>query len=197
MTQTQIKTREDARDAVISFFDTLSAPTLLKLAKALQRSRPDPDRLVRRMLEETGEARKISGTGLGQLLTIAEGRARLETISVEVGDQPAETKLLGAGDMAERLGVARASLDNWRRAHKVLALRKGVRNYVYPVRQFDRLAPLEGLDRVRAYFSDDYTAWEWLVTSNRYTGDTEPIERLRKGKLDEVVRAAEGALDYQ
>ncbi|SBV31125.1 protein of unknown function [uncultured Sphingopyxis sp.] len=197
MTPTQIKTREDARDAVISFFDTLSAPTLLKLAKALQRSRPDPDRLVRRMLEETGEAHEISGTGLGQLLTIAEGRARLETISVEVGDQPAETKLLGAGDMAERLGVARASLDNWRRARKVLAFRKGVRNYVYPVRQFDRHAPLEGLDRVRAYFSDDYTAWEWLVTPNRYTGDTEPIERLRKGMLDEVVRAAEGALDYQ
>lgn len=196
MTQTQIKTREDARDAVISFINSLNALTLLKLAKALQRSRPDPDRLVRRMLEETEEARKITGTGLGQLLTIAEGWARLDAI-LEVGDQPVETELLGAGDMAERLGVARASLDNWRRAHKVLALRKGVRNYVYPVRQFDRLAPLEGLDRVRAYFSDDYAAWEWLVTPNRYTGDTEPIERLRKGMLDEVVRAAEGALDYQ
>lgn len=105
--------------------------------------------------------------------------------------------MLGAGDMAERLGVARTSLDNWRRAHKILAFRKGVRNYVYPVRQFERLAPLEGLDRVRACFGDDDTAWEWLVTPNRHTGDAAPIERLRKGKIDEVARAAEGALDYQ
>ncbi len=198
MAQTQIKTRQDARNAVASFFDTLSAPTLLKFANALQRSRPDPERLVRRVLEETGEARNLGGGGLGKLLSKAEGMARLDTITREDdSDLSAETELLGAGEMAERLGVARTSLDNWRRAHKILAFRKGVRNYVYPVRQFERLAPLEGLDRVRAHFSDDDTAWEWLVTPNRYTGDAAPIERLRKGKIDEVARAAEGALDYQ
>ena len=198
MAQTQIKTRQDAREAVVSFFDTLSASTLLKFANALQRSRPDPERLVRRVLEETGEARKLAGGGLGTLLSKAEGRARLDAVTVEDDSDPwAETEVLGAGDMAERLGVARTSLDNWRRAHKILAFRKGVRNYVYPVRQFERLAPLEGLDRVSAHFSDDDTAWEWLVTPNRHTGDTAPIERLRKGKIDEVARAAEGALDYQ
>lgn len=197
-TQTQIKTRQDAREAVVSFFDTLSAATLLKLANALQRSRPDPERLVRRVLEETGDARKLTGGGLGQLLTRAEGSARLEAITVEDDSREAgETELLGAGDMAERLGVARTSLDNWRRAHKVLAFRKGVRNYVYPVRQFERRAPIEGLDRVRAHFGDDETAWDWLVTPNRHTDDAEPIDRLRKGKIDEVARAAEGALDYQ
>jgi len=46
----------------------------------------------------------------------------------------------------------------------VLAFRRGIRNFVYPVRQFDR---------------------------------QRPIERLRKGKVEEVVRAAEGALDFQ
>lgn len=198
MVQTQIKTRQDARDAVLSFFDTLSASTLLKFANALQRSRPDPEGVVRRVLEETGEARKLAGGGLGKLLSNAEGAARLDAITVEdEGDQWAETELLGAGEMAERLGVARTSLDNWRRAHKILAFRKGVRNYVYPVRQFERLAPIEGLDRVRVHFSDDETAWEWLVTPNRHTDTVAPIERLRKGKVDEVARAAEGALDYQ
>lgn len=198
MAQTQIKTRQDARDVVLSFFDTLSASTLLKFANALQRFRPDPEGLVRRVMEETGEARKLAGGGLGTLLSKAEGAARLDGVTVEDdSDQWAETELLGAGEMAERLGVARTSLDNWRRVHKILAFRKGVRNYVYPVRQFERLAPLEGLDRVRAHFSDDESAWEWLVTPNRYTGDAAPIERLRKGKVDEVARAAEGALDYQ
>ncbi|QPI75566.1 antitoxin Xre/MbcA/ParS toxin-binding domain-containing protein [Sphingobium sp. Cam5-1] len=50
---------------------------------------------------------------------------------------------------------------------------------------------------MRAYFSDDETAREWLVTPNHYTGNAAPIERLRKGQVDEGVRAAEGALDYQ
>lgn len=194
----QIKTRQDARDAVVSFFDTLSASTLLKLANVLQRSRPDPGRLVLRMLEETDEARKLAGDGLGKLLAKSEGMARLDAMTVEdEGDQRADTELLGAGDMAKRLGVARTSLDNWRRTRKILAFRKGVRNYLYPVRQFERRAPLKGLDRVRAHFGDDETAWEWLVTPNRYTGNAAPIERLRKGKIDEVARVAEGALDYQ
>lgn len=198
MPQTHIKTRQDAREAVVSFFDTLSASTLLKFANALQRSRPDPERLVRRVLEETGDARKLTGAGIGKLLSAAEGAAQLDGITVgEDGDRWAETELLGAGDMAERLGVARTSLDNWRRAHKILAIRKGVRNFVYPVRQFERLAPVEGLDRVREHFSDDETTWEWLVTPNRYTGNAEPIEWLRQGKADAVAHAAEGALDYQ
>ncbi len=198
MAQTQIKTRQDARDAVVSFFDTLSASTLLNLANALHRARPDPERLVQRVLEETGEARKLAGGGLGKLLTKAEGAASLDAITLEADvSELAGTELLGAGDMAERLDIARTSLDNWRRAHKILAFRKGVRNYVYPVRQFERLAPIEGLDRVRAHFDDDESAWDWLVTPNRSTGDAEPLERLRKGKIDEVARAAEGVLDYQ
>ncbi|WP_176593162.1 MULTISPECIES: hypothetical protein [unclassified Sphingobium] len=31
---------------------------------------------------------------------------------------------------------------------------------------------------------------------NRHTGDVEPIEWLRKGRIDAVVRVAEGAFDY-
>lgn len=201
MAQIQIRTRQDARDAVTSFFDTLSASTLLKFANALQRARPDPETLVRKVLEETGDAppaRNLAGGGLGKVISATRGKARIDAISVEDDTEDwTATELLGSGDMAARLGVARTSLDNWRRAHKVLALRKGVRNFVYPVRQFERRAPLEGLDRVRAHFDDDEAAWEWLVTPNRYTGDVEPIERLRKGKIDEVARAAEGALDYQ
>lgn len=195
MAQTQIKTRQDARDAVLSFLDNLSATTLVKFANALQHSKPDPERVVRRVLEETGEARKMVGAGLGPLVTKSEGATRLGRMTVEEEGEAGE--LLGAGDMADRLGVARASLDNWRRAHKILALRKGVRNFVYPTRQFERLAPIEGLEQVRACFSEDETAWDWLVTPNHHMEDDAPIDWLRQGKVEAVARAAEGALDYQ
>ena len=54
-----------------------------RATNALQRSRPDPERLVRRVLEETGEARKLAGGGLGTLLSKAEGLARLDAVTVE------------------------------------------------------------------------------------------------------------------
>ena len=201
MARAQITTRQDAREAVTSFFDALSASTLLKLANTLQRTSPDPERLARKVLEaatDAADVRKMAGSGLGEIISAAKGRSQLEAISVDDdGGQWAGTEMLGAGEMAALLGVARTSLDNWRRVHKILALRKGVRNYVYPTRQFDRRAPVGGIDRVRALFGDDETAWEWLVAPNRQTGDVEPIEWLRKGQVDTVVRAAQGALDYQ
>ncbi len=140
----------------------------------------------------------MNGVGLGVLLSRQEGAARLDTITVD--DDSVDwigSSVLGAGEMAKQLGVARTTLDNWRRSHRALAFRKGVRNFVYPTRQFDRSVPIAGLDRVRASFSDDQESWEWLVSTNRLTGGKSPIEWLREGRIQEVVRAAEGLLDYR
>ncbi|MER9291496.1 MbcA/ParS/Xre antitoxin family protein [Mesorhizobium sp. M0510] len=108
----------------------------------------------------------------------------------------AESELLGAGEVVQRLNISRGTLDNWRKAKRVIALRKGLRNYVYPLRQFERLKPVEGLDRLATLFSSTEEAWEWLVTPNRTTGGKAPIEKLREGAVDVVISAAEGALDY-
>ena len=142
-------------------------------------------------------AREIAGRGIGELLTVEQGGADLDAMTVEDGATDwAQSELLGAGEMAARLRVSRATLDNWRVASKVIAFRKGVRNYVYPVRQFERFGPVEGLDRVLAHFANAEDAWEWLVTPSRVTHGDAPLDRLRAGHLAEVERAAEGALDY-
>jgi hypothetical protein len=205
MTHATLRTRRDALEVVTDLFQqkvgALSMATLRELATALQHPSADGDKVAHALvtvLDDPVPARKIVGSGLGEVLPETEARARLDSLTVEdETDEWAATELLGAGETAARLGVARASLDNWRRAHKMLAFRKGVRNFVYPARQFGRKGPLEGLDRVRKHFDADDTAWEWLVTPNRFTGGGEPIEWLRKGKIDEVARAAEGAHDYQ
>lgn len=138
------------------------------------------------------------GKGIGDVLPEPVAIARLDKLTVtDEIDEWAASDLLGAGDITARLGVSRTSLDNWRRAHRIFAFRKGVRNYVYPLRQFERKAPIAGLDKVRAHLDHDETAWEWMVTPNRFTGGIEPVEWLRKGRIDDVVRAAEGASDYQ
>ena len=143
----------------------------------------------------TGNA-VLVGKGIGRVLPAREGARRLDKITVDDDAIDwAESELVGAGEVVSRLKVARATLDNWRKGNKVIALRKGLRNYVYPLRQFDRRAPVNGLDKVAPLFSSAEEAWEWLVTPNRMTGGA-PIDELRAGNVEAVVRAAEGALDY-
>jgi hypothetical protein len=83
----------------------------------------------------------------------------------------------------------------WRKARTIIALRKGLRSFVYPLRQFERRRPLEGLDLVAPFFTSAEEAWEWLVAPNRMTAGKPPPEALRDGKVAAVVSAAAGAFD--
>ena len=139
----------------------------------------------------------LAGAGLSDLLSADAGRASLDAITVdEDGIDWACSELLGAVETATALGIARSTLDNWRKEGRVLAFSKGVRNFVFPTEQFEGAKPISGIREVRAQFSTDESAWEWLVTANRVTGDAPPIEWLRAGHAEEVAHAAEGALDY-
>lgn len=57
-----------------------------------------------------------------------------------------ESDLVGAGALVKRLNISCDTFDNWRKARKIVALRKGLRNFVYPLRLFERRRPVEGLD---------------------------------------------------
>jgi hypothetical protein len=139
----------------------------------------------------------LVGKGIGRVLPTVEGARRLNQITVNDDSTDwAESELAGAGEVVARLNVARGTLDNWRRGNKVIALRKGLRNYVYPLRQFERRGPIGGLEKVAPMFSSHEEAWEWLVTPNKMTDGKAPIDELQAGKLQTVLRAAEGALDY-
>jgi len=149
-------------------------------------------------LRNAGKVHVIHGSGLGPLISLEEGEARLDEITVDDDSTDwAESELLRTDSMAERLGVPVATLDDWRNDGKTIAFRNDADEFVYPARQFDLSRPIEGLDRVVGYFPSQEEAWEWLVTPNLYTGNTAPIDRLRSKHIEEVVRAAEGALDFQ
>ncbi|MGF9763044.1 hypothetical protein AAII07_48625 [Microvirga sp. 0TCS3.31] len=140
----------------------------------------------------------IKGSGLGPLVSLEEGKALLEEITVDDDSTDwAASEILGVARIAEKLGIAAATLDLWRDNGTVIAFRKDAHEFVYPERQFEHSRPIEGLDRVAGYFPSPEEAWEWLVTPNQYTDSAAPIDRLRSGHIEEVVRAAEGANDYQ
>jgi hypothetical protein len=143
------------------------------------------------------ESKVLQGSGIGPVVSAAEGSKLLDAITVD--DESAdwvEGDLLGAGELVERLNISRGTLDNWRKARKIIALRKGLRNFVYPLRQFDRRGPIEGLDLVAPFFTSAEEAWEWLVIPNRMTDGKPPIEALRDGNVPAVTNAAAGAFDY-
>jgi len=149
------------------------------------------------IVEAATPALRLTGGGHGALIDEGKGVRRLEAI-IESSEPEtwAQSDLLGPEAIVERLGVSRSTLHNWRRDGRVIALRKGLRNHVYPVRQFAGAAPLAGIAEILAVMGDAEETWEWLVTPNTYTGGKPPIAWLEGGQVDAVRHAADSALDY-
>lgn len=189
--------------AIEAKVQALDMEALLRLAVDLKVRLPEdgakPPRQRQAAPAHTGgpTGNVLAGKGIGRVLPVREGARQLDHITVDDDATDwAESELVGAGEVVSRLNVARATLDNWRKGNKVIALRKGLRNYIYPLRQFDRRSPVNGLDKVTPMFSSAEEAWEWLVTPNRMTNGLAPIDELRTGTIETVLSAAEAALDY-
>jgi hypothetical protein len=199
----QSQQRKVLTQAIEAKVHRLDIDALVRLAADLKVRLPEPGVKAQRGKQvaaaHTGGPTEpvLLGKGIGRVLPAAEGTRRLDRITVD-DDSTAwtESKLVGAGEVVARLSVARGTLDNWRKGNKVIALRKGLRNYVYPLRQFERRGPIDGIEKVAPMFSSHEEAWEWLVTPNRMTDGKAPIDELYAGKTETVVNAAEGALDY-
>lgn len=139
----------------------------------------------------------LQGSGIGPVVSATEGSRLLNAITVDDESADwAESDLVRAGELVNRLNISRGTLDNWRKANKIIALRKGLRNFLYPLRQFERRRPVEGLDVIASLFTSPEEMWEWLVAPNRMTNGKPPIDELRDGDVPLVKSAAEGAFDY-
>lgn len=143
------------------------------------------------------EDRVLQGGGVGPVVSASEGARLLDQITVDVDAADwVESDLVGAGDLVQRLNISRGTIDNWRKSSKIVALRKGLRNYLYPLRQFELRRPVAGLDKVAPFFASPEETWEWLVAPNRMTEGKPPIEKLRERDVAMVTSAAAGAFDY-
>lgn len=195
--------REALALAIESKVHHLDLATLVRLAAELKVPVPSGIKAARgnvrqfapRPSDTTTSA--LAGDGIGPAIAVSEGNQILDAITDdnEASDW-ADSELVGAGELVKRLDISRGTLDNWRKANKIIAFRKGLRNFVYPLRQFERLKPIEGLDVVAGFFPTPEESWEWLVGPNAMTDGKAPIELLRKRDVARVVGAAEGALDY-
>jgi hypothetical protein len=73
----------------------------------------------------------------------------------------------------------------------VIGLLVGVRKHAYPVEQFIDGRPVVGLASVCEAVGDPRTAWLWLREPNPGTAGVAPLERLKAGAVDEVIKVAQ------
>jgi hypothetical protein len=138
---------------------------------------------------------KLTGKGHGKLISSREGVRRLHAVAVPPEDW-AESPLLGPEELSKQLKITRGTLHNWRRDKRVVALSKGVRNHIYPVRQFVGSKPVQGIAELMKFFGKPDVTWEWLIAPNVHTGGEPPIEWLREGKTESVLKAMSSEMDF-
>ena len=132
-----------------------------------------------------------TGTGLGDLLSLEQGRDRLARY---VQTRPLESwagPVAGPGEIEKQLHVARSTLNEWHRRGAVIGLLRGERKHVYPLEQFVDARPLQGIGDVAKIAPDERAAWLWLRQPHGRLGMRPPLDLLKAGRREEVIQAAE------
>jgi hypothetical protein len=102
--------------------------------------------------------------------------------------------ILSSAKVAELLNLSRQAVDKRRATNQLLALTQGRRGYVYPSFQFEHGKTLEGLEEVLSNLSvlDPWMQLRFFTSPHERLGDKTPIDALRSGGVNDVVRAASG-----
>jgi hypothetical protein len=100
---------------------------------------------------------------------------------------------LTAEEAADLLGISRQAVDKRRNQNQLIGLTQGRRGYAYPAFQFEDGKTLAGFEAVLQELSS-HDPWMQLIFfangSDRLDGRS-PLEALRQGELDSVIRAAQ------
>lgn len=163
--------------------------------------------LVSNMESGAVEKAVAEATDLGVLLSAMESKSGLRLIAR--GGPLAAARLRGLQtklDLLERaegtlqprevaalLRMSRQAVGKRRAAGTLLGVPTGRRGYEYPACQFADGKVVEGLAEVLSAFADDVDPWmqlAFLVTASDALGGELPLDLLRRGEVDAVVRAA-------
>lgn len=147
--------------------------------------------LGRMHIEDDGEVEHTRGAGLGEVIALEEGRARLDRYASHTPMEEWAGPVAGAGEIEKRLGIARSTLSSWVQQSAVVGLLRGQRKLAYPLDQFVDARPLGGLAELLRLAPDARSAWLWARQHHGALGGKTPIESLRAGQKEQVIAAAE------
>jgi hypothetical protein len=100
---------------------------------------------------------------------------------------------LSAEHVSKLIGISRQAVDKRRSQNQLIGLTQGKRGYAYPAFQFENGKTLEGLKEVLDALSahDPWMQSIFFANGNDRLKGRTPLEALRQGEIDAVVRAAE------
>jgi hypothetical protein len=140
------------------------------------------DRII---LKPRGPVEVSQGEGLGELPTQEEGRRW-------VHDTPRRCPWrTGAGGDRALARHPRSTLHARQGKGLVIGLLNGVRKNVFPLEQFVDGKPVAGIADVLEVIREPRTTWRWLKEPSPLLNGATPLARLKRGRLDEVLRPAQ------
>jgi len=100
---------------------------------------------------------------------------------------------LSAEQVSELIGISRQAVDRRRSQNQLIGLTQGKRGYAYPAFQFENGKTLDGLKEVLDALSghDPWMQSIFFANGNDRLNGRIPLDALRQGKTEAVVRAAE------
>jgi hypothetical protein len=100
---------------------------------------------------------------------------------------------LSVEQVSELIGISRQAVDKRRSQNQLIGLTQGKRGYAYPAFQFEDGKTLDGLKVVLDALSahDPWMQSIFFANGNDRLNGRTPLDALRQGKTEAVVRAAE------
>jgi len=140
---------------------------------------------------------KTQGSGLGEVISLSEGRARLAAYAAPKAIEDWAGPVGGASDIEAQFGVKRTTLNTWYKQGAVIGLLRGQRKLAYPLEQFIDGRPLQGVPDVLAVAPNARSAWLWMRQPHGALGGQTPLAALLAGKQDQVSAIARRDFDRE
>lgn len=142
-------------------------------------------------IEPAGKTEVRQGSGLGERISLEEGKARLDRYAQARPLESWAGPVAGAVEIERDLKIARSTLGRWQQRGAIVGLLRGERKLAYPLEQFVDARPIEGIADVLTVITDPRAAWLWMRQPHAALEGRTPLSVLasREGR-DRVVQTA-------
>jgi hypothetical protein len=158
------------------------------MTKAAHSPPRDKSRII---LKPRGPVEVSHGEGLGELLTLEEGRRRVHEYAMPMALEDWAGATAGPAEIQRELSVSRSTQQAWRTKHLAIGLLNGARKTVFPLEQFVDGKPVAGIADMLTVIGEPRVAWMWLKEPSPLLNGATPLARLKRGHLNKVLRAAQ------
>jgi hypothetical protein len=124
---------------------------------------------------------------LGAALAAARSRGRTRVAEILSGDE-----MLSADEFADRIGVSKMTVNNWRQSHRILGLRGAKPGFKYPEWQIGSDGrPFAVLPALFDRLGEEWAVYRFLIQQHAELNNLTGREALQRDEANRVIEVAE------